>query len=541
MDALEQKAVQAVLCYEDLKKQTGIEPETKVIFNISETRKQEFMKACFEKNSFPSLLKPVLLSLRLKAVRRLFENEKVLQTGPAAAILAMDEALAREIGELRGQPHNDDPVYCDIGLAGLQVIRLYMMAYAGNKDFINARYQSAIRVDNALNGSFYKYATRDKRTFSAHVYYESQKRKMMDLLKIQKDPDKFVFTSLPLDRKTTAKAVAEWNAEELEEASFAHGACGCMLRTREEWENTEVGKAVCSMPLYRFEKTADTPVRNFGKPGKRGPLSGIRVLDLTHIIAGPACTRLLAEQGADVLLVRRGVFTEQEQAMLELDGWAGKHSIQLDFNIEDQLLKCKELIRQADVVISSYQDGALDKFGLSCRDIHALNPNVIYGSLVCFSDTVWRQRPGWAPCAEDITGLSVRSGSLRKPVNLNGVPLDYIPGFILASGIMKALKLAMTEGGSYTVTGSLTRGGQWLHQCTDVFEQAEKNGILNAVRNASSDICRNHNAEAWKEIYHEAEYKGVCRVWFPAPASDAEHVLTNMDFSDGSTGFTEQL
>lgn len=143
-------------------------------------------------------------------------------------------------------------------------------------------------------------------------------------------------------------------------------------------------------------------------------------------IAGPACTRILAEQGADVLLVRRGKFNEQEQAMLELDGWSGKHAIHLDFNRGEDLTRVKELIAQADVVVCSYQQGALDRFGLS---------------------------------AEDITGLSIRNGSKENPVNLNGVPLDYIPGFIMAGGILQALKLAMTEGGSYDLTGSLTRAG----------------------------------------------------------------------------------
>jgi crotonobetainyl-CoA:carnitine CoA-transferase CaiB-like acyl-CoA transferase len=205
-------------------------------------------------------------------------------------------------------------------------------------------------------------------------------------------------------------------------------------------------------------------------PGQ-GPLSGIKVLDLTHIIAGPACTRLLAEYGADVLLVRRGALRDQVQSFLELDGWAGKRVCQLDFNHEDERAYLRALIREADVVICSYQQGALERFGLSEAALFQLNPRLILGSLYCFSDTVWRNRPGWAPLAEDITGLSIRNGSEAKPRNLNGVPLDYIPGFVLTLGILQALHKAMTEGSGSVVEVSLTRVSMWLHACSDRFAE----------------------------------------------------------------------
>lgn len=534
-EIMEKKAKQAALCYEDLTDKLDIHPSAQVLFNVSEDRQAMIEKACHQHNPFPGVLKPVLLSLRKKAVKKLYEDEKVIQTGPAAAILALDEALALEIGMVRTGKKTHAPIYCDVDLAGLQVIRLYMSAYEGNDEFITARYNSAIRVDNALNGSFYKYETGDGRKFSAHVYYESQKKIMMQTLGITKAPEKFVFGTTFFDKITTRKAVKKWNALELEEQTFADGACGCMLRTRKEWEATEVGKAVCEMPLVRRVKVAEAPVKTFDNSHmERGPLVGIKVLDLTHIIAGPACTRLLAEAGADVLMVRRGRFVEQEQAMLELDGWAGKNSIQLDFNVPEQLAKCKELVKEADVVVCSYQRGALDKFGLSEEDIHKLNPGAIYASLMCFSDTVWATRPGWAPCAEDITGLSVRNGSLENPVNLNGVPLDYIPGMILASGVMDALKRQMTEGGSYTVTGSLTRGGYWLHECTDLWEKNSTKDFSNIVHNVDIDT--------FKHAYMKVSKTSVGDVYFPAPATNVgegsnDYRIVNMHFTDGNKGF----
>lgn len=483
---LNTKARQAQLCYQDLLEKTGLNPKAKVVFRVDEGEKALMERTCYQQNPFPGIVKPVLLSLRKKAVKRLFEYEKVLQTGPAAAILTLDAVLSKEIGQLRGMDCGDGEIVCDVGFAGLQVVRLYMMAYEGGEAFARSRYQSAIRVDNALNGSFYKYRTRDGRYFSAHVYYESQKRKIMDTLAIPKDPDKFQFGTLPFDKLRVSKAVGRWDAQELEERVFADGACGCMLRSRAEWEAMPVGEAVCGMPIYRLAKEGNAPVKTFGAVDlRRGPLSGVKVLDLTHIIAGPVCTRLLAEQGADVLTVRRGDFTHQ--------------------------------------------------------DIHQLNPNIIYASLMCFSDTVWRQRPGWAPCAEDITGLSVRNGTPEKPVNLNGVPLDYIPGMILCAGVLQALQKQLTEGGSYTVTGSLTRGGYWLHECTDLWEAAQRKRLAPDASLTCVDTLP--ALPIWEQVLHPVPGTAVGTVSFPAPATWYEgqgDVFENMRFMDGQTAFKEE-
>jgi hypothetical protein len=428
----------------------------------------------------------------------LFCKEKVVQTGPAAAALALNTVQANEVAKLRNGVNNTNPIECDIAFAGLQVVRLYMMAYDGNDRFKEARCTSGMRVNNALNGSFYK------------------------------EPKDFTMETLKEDKVAVEKAMKSYRGLELEELAFSSGACGCMLRSRKEWEQTEVGKAVCSMPLYRLEKVTEAPVKSYGKSTKKGPLSGIKVLDLTHIIAGPACTRLLAEQGAEVSLIRRGKFEEQEQAMLELDGWAGKHLVELDFNIGEELELAKQMVREADVVICSYQYGALDRFGLSKEDIHKLNPNIIFGSMMCFSDSVWRSRPGWAPLAEDITGLSIRNGSPDKPKNLNGVPLDYIPGFLLACGIMEALKCSMTEGGSYDVTGSLTRAGYWLHECTDICEG-------NNTISTTTTVISGETREIWENILVPVKDTAVGTAKFPSPAvyqRSSANAADNMRFWD---------
>jgi len=526
---LRKKGSQSQLAYEKMKKDLDIATSSNVEFVVNPNRFTQMLSSAFRHNGFPRY-RIVLLFLRLKAIFRLYKKEKILQTGAAAASLTLCGDLSMQIGDLRnGGVMKPSLIRTDVALAGLQVVRLYMTGYSKTETFAASRFESALRVDNALNGSFYKYRCLDGNYFSAHVYYESQKAKLMAALSLQAKPEEFTLDSLKKDRKSVAQCLEAYNSFDLEKLAFDCGACGCVLRSRDEWEKTDFGSAVLAMPLVRTTKLADSPKKDYGQCRGALPLTGIKILDLTHIIAGPACSRILAEYGADVLLVRRGKFESQEQAMLELDGWAGKNSIQLDLNDSHQLETCKELVKNADVIIYSYQNGALDHFGLSREDMHKLNPNLIYGSLMCFSDTVWKDKPGWAPLAEDVTGLSIRNGSRAKPKNLNGVPLDYIPGFILAVGVLNAIKKNLAEGGSYDVTASLTRTAQWLHEISDLNEQKVALPTLTKVVRGDAPI--------WKKPVQEIEPTAVGPIFFPVPATYIETLPSQFDtmrFNDGN-------
>ena len=533
---IRRKARGAQLIYEDLLERLDMRP-IPTTFVADEGRKGMLSRTCFTSNPFPVPLNVVLTKLRIPAVQKLFEDEIIPQTSAIAAVLAACSTAATEIGALRGDDVSGAQIRCDLVFAGLQAVRLYMSDHKHCKEFTRSRVQSAIRVNNALNGSMHKFRARDGRDVSFHVYYQSQQERLVKALGLAKPSSEYGFFTMKKDLKEIAAKVATMDAMELEDLSFDCGACGCMIRSREEWEASEVGKAVIAMPLIRTEKLAESEAPDWGRPTSRGPLSGIRVLDLTHIIAGPACSRILAEYGADVLLVRRGDFKHQEQAMLEFDGWAGKHSIQLDFNVPEQLERAKQLIREADVVTYSYQNGCMDKFGLSEADIRALNPNVIYANLNCFSDTVWKERPGWAPCAEDITGLSVRNGSLEQPKNLNGVPLDYFPGFILALGTLRAIAQRLKEGGGYKVTTSLTRGAQYLHECADLCERETRAVHTSSVAVRSKD-------KVWDSVFQYVKgcaTGGECGFSAP-PVVNTAHPADerNLVFTDGCTGWSQQ-
>src|SRR5699024_10327201 len=214
---------------------------------------------------------------------------------------------------------------------------------------------------NALNGSLFKYKTQDDRFFSFHLYYESQKERILKALDVSKSPEDFNMESIKEDNELLNKLMLTYKGVDLEEYAFESGGSGCVIRNRDEWSSIPVGKAVNEMPLLNIQKTSDGPgLKDKKLGGTKGPLQGLKVLDITHIIAGAACTRLLAENGADVLLVRRKEFSVQEQAFSELDGWAGKRAIDLDLNNTPDLERIKELIKEADVLVYTYQNNAFD-------------------------------------------------------------------------------------------------------------------------------------------------------------------------------------
>lgn len=522
------KAKQAQMIFEDIIEKTGITP-LPTVFVGDDSKKEMFEKGCLEDNPFPGPLAAELTKLRVPAVKNLFKEERIPQTAAMAAVLSACSSAAAEIGKLRGDDVDHAKVYCDMAFAGIQADRVFMANYT-NEEFKMKRLMAATHLSNALAGEWHKYKTKDGRTISLHAYYQNKLKKMVEALKLSKPYDQYLINTAEEDSKEVREVIAQYDAQELEDMIFDCGACATIVRDRTEWENSAVGKAVLSMPIVNVEKCAEGAAPCWGKANTRGPLSGMKVLDLTHIIAGPACSRILAEYGADVLLVRRGSYMNQEQCMNEYDGWAGKRLIDLDFQIPEQLERAKELIREADVITYTYRNGSLDKFGLSEEEIRTLNPNVIYSNLMCFSDTEWKNRPGWAPCAEDISGISIRNGSAEHPENLSGVPMDYFPGFLLALGTLQAISRKLKEGGGYHVVTSLTRGAQYLHECADFCNDWHETD--------KSIVAEHYDADVWNSMLQYVDgcaIPGNCGFTSPAVVNTAYPSRTeNLRFTEGN-------
>jgi crotonobetainyl-CoA:carnitine CoA-transferase CaiB-like acyl-CoA transferase len=277
---------------------------------------------------------------------------------------------------------------------------------------------------------------------------------------------------VPEDREAVAKAVAQWDALELEEAIIAAKGAGGMVRTFAEWAAHPQAAAIAALPLMEIVKIADAPVQPL-PPGDR-PLSGIRVLDLTRVLAGPTCARTLAEHGADVLRITAAHLPSL--GYQEFDTGHGKLSAHLDLREQANVETLRGLVRETDVFSQGYRPGTLGGRGLSPEALAELRPGIVYVSLCAFSHAgPWASRRGFDTVVQTVSGITDRQGKLfpGKEPGPQFYPvsaIDYLTGYLMAFGAMVALHRRATQGGSWLVRISLAQVGKWLVDRGEVSE-----------------------------------------------------------------------
>ena len=267
------------------------------------------------------------------------------------------------------------------------------------------------------------------------------------------------------NREAVRRAVARWDALELEDAIIAAGGAGGMVRSMAEWAGHPQAAAIASLPLLEILKIGDSAREKL--PEGNRPLSGIRVLDLTRVLAGPTCARTLAEHGADVLKITAAHIAARDDQ--EYDTGHGKLSARLDLRQPQDLDALKGLVREADVFSQGYRPGTLGNRGLSPEELAKLRPGLVYVSLCAFSHKgPWASRRGFDTVVQNVSGITTRQGELF-PGAEPGAPqfypvsaIDYLTGYLMAFGAMVALARRAREGGSWLVRISLAQTGRWL-------------------------------------------------------------------------------
>ena len=282
------------------------------------------------------------------------------------------------------------------------------------------------------------------------------------------------------DADAVAKAIAQWDSHDLEEAVAAARACGSIVRSNSEWLAHPHGKMLSTRPLVEITKIGDSAPMPFPSGGR--PLSGIRVLDLTRILAGPVAARTLAENGADVLMVAAEHLPQVPEHVMDMSH--GKRSCFLDFNKAADLATLKTLARHADVFSQGYRPGIMDKHGLSPEQLAAERPGIIYLSISCYGHGgPFSNRGGWEQISQSATGICLDNGD-ERPKLLPASACDYTTGYNGAYGVLLALARRAREGGSYHVQVSLCRSGMYIYKQGHVDYPREDMGLSEAELDA---------------------------------------------------------
>jgi crotonobetainyl-CoA:carnitine CoA-transferase CaiB-like acyl-CoA transferase len=353
----------------------------------------------------------------------------------AATAIAACGAAATNLWRARSGATQD--VRVDVRAAAASLLGFAYMRVAGN----------AIARINESNPTVALYACADGRWIHLHGGFPHLRRGTLGVLGCDDDA-----TSI-------AAAVRSWRSDALEDALAERGMCGAIARSADEWAAHAQGQALAPLPAVEVIKIGDhrpEPPRSRDRP-----LDGVRVLDLTRVLAGPACGRMLAEHGADVLRITSPPLPAIE--LFDIETGHGKRSAHLDLDDGDAAARLRELVATADVFVDGYRHGALARRGFGAEDIVAMRPGIVHVAINCYGHVgPWRDRPGWEQLAQSATGMAVAQGAPGPPRLVPAAACDYTTGYLAAYGAMIALARRAREGGSWLVRASLCQTAMWI-------------------------------------------------------------------------------
>ncbi|MFT5507607.1 MAG: crotonobetainyl-CoA:carnitine CoA-transferase CaiB-like acyl-CoA transferase [Hyphomicrobiaceae bacterium] len=311
-------------------------------------------------------------------------------------------------------------------------------------DAVNSRHEHMITCTQP-------WPTKDGRWFLPHFGLPNLQARVQKVLGCEFHPE------------AVGKAVAGWDALDLEAAIDEARACGGMVRSNNEWLATEHGKALAAKPIVEIIKIADGDPEPF--PAGQRPLSGIRALDLTRILAGPIAARTLAENGADVLMITAEHLPQIKEHVMDTSH--GKRSTFLNLKDKAGADQLRTLLRDADVFSQGYRPGEMAKMGFAPEELAKVRPGIVCLSISCFgADGPFSHRAGWEQVAQTVTGICHDGGDTNggRPKLLPAAACDYTTGYLGAYGVLLALARRAREGGSYHVRVSLCQSGMFIHR-----------------------------------------------------------------------------
>jgi len=308
------------------------------------------------------------------------------------------------------------------------------------------------------------YTTRDARYVRLHTNFKHHRAAVCNVLQCEPEREKI------------QAALNEWDGGAFETAAYAGGAVVSLMRPHDEWSATPHAQALAALPALTIEKIGEAPPKPWPK-GDR-PLAGVRVLDLSRVIAAPVAGRTLAAHGADVLLI----YGPNVPAIpwLTIDTGRGKLSAFVELKSREGRAQLRDLLAQADIFSQGYRPQAIAALGFSPEQAAELNPGIVYVTLSAYGHAgPWAERRGFDSLVQTATGFNHAEGvaaGVEGPKELPAQMIDHATGYLMAFGAMMAKARQAREGGSWHVRVSLAQTGRWLWnlgRVTDGFKQAD--------------------------------------------------------------------
>ena len=321
------------------------------------------------------------------------------------------------------------------------------------------------------------YRTGDGRWVQLHTNFAHHRERALRVLGLD--------AARTTERTEAERAMLAWGGQAVEDALAEAGGCGYLARTPEEWRTHPQARALSALAPLDIEAVGDAPTRALAASGTM-PLSGVRVLDMSRVIAGPVAGRTLAAYGADV--IRVGAAHLPEMAPLVIDTGFGKRFVHLDLRTSADRARFEALAASADVVIQAYRPGALDALGYGVADLARLRPGIVVVSLSAWSHAgPWAGRRGFDSLVQTASGIVMEGAAWAgrdRPTPLPAQALDHATGYLAAMGAMLALSRQTERGGSYRVRVALARTGRWL----DSIGRTDGAGVADPTADTLADV-----------------------------------------------------
>ena len=350
-----------------------------------------------------------------------------------------------------------------IAAAGLAAAQIWKLRTGQSQDVavdmrhavVECRSERYLRVDgkppppawDAIAGI---YRTRDQRFVRLHTNFRHHRDAVCKILNCKPERDE------------VQAALMQWDGEAFETAAYAGGCVVALMRSHDEWSALPHAKALAALPLISIEKIGDAAPKPW--PAGDRPLEGVRVLDLSRVIAGPVAGRTLAVHGADVLLISGPDLPAIP--WLTIDTGRGKLTSFVELKSEQGRGVLRDLLVSADIFSQGYRPRALASLGFAPQDAARISPGIVYVSLSAYGHAgPWAERRGFDSLVQTATGFNHAEGQaagVDGPKELPAQMLDHATGYLMAFGAMVARARQSLEGGSWHVRVSLAQTGRWL-------------------------------------------------------------------------------